>query len=211
MIAMTKNSTTIFSRKVNNAEEGFFVQNHSPRYQFRRARSINQDDNLSRPSSQNYINNGSLFPVPLMPDAWNERLISYRNIRRLAEKSRQIIIQVSAVFPFDAFPDTIIVDINKVEIIHRSFFLTESVSRLLYADIRMVTVSSGPLFSTLIIETSLYPKNIDPIGYLRRADAIRTCRIIMGLVMCEREKIDVSRISAKHLEHYLDEIGRARE
>lgn len=222
MIAILRNNTIIYDRTANSLAKGFFVQNRSPRYQFRRGRPINQIPRKDHPgissdaafvnaSSPEPVNQGSYFPVPMDPDSENNRLISYQRIRRLAEKSRQIVIQVSAVFPFDVFPDTIIVDINKVEIIHRSFFMTESVLRLLYADIRTVIVSSGPLFSALMIETSLYPKNIDPIGYLHRADAIRTCRIIMGLVMCEREKIDVTRISTVHLAHYLEEIGRARE
>ena len=131
-------------------------------------------------------------------------------LNQLVKKSRTILYRISSVFPFDFFPDTLIIDETKVEIRQRIFFMFEKVSPILISDIKTVTVSCGPIFASLVIElVGQQQDNPDPINYLWRWEARRACRIILGLITCFQEGIDLGQLANDNVIERLVIIGRA--
>ncbi|MBI4129705.1 hypothetical protein HY468_00145 [Candidatus Roizmanbacteria bacterium] len=133
-----------------------------------------------------------------------------QQFNQLIKKSGTILYRVSSVFPFDFFPDTIIIDENKIEIVERTFFLFEKVCPILISDIKTVTVSCGPLFATLYIELIGLQENPGPIPYLWRWEALRASRIILGLMTCFQEGLDLSQLKTDHVADRLVTLGHAR-
>lgn len=77
------------------------------------------------------------------------------------------------------------------------------------ADIKTVTVYSGILFASLVLETAGYETNPGPIIKLNKSEARKARKIIMGLILADRKSIDVSEIPTKKLSRDLPKIGKS--
>lgn len=66
-----------------------------------------------------------------------------QKLDNLVLKSRKALFEISAVFPFDFFPDKIKIDENKVDLIYCKFFFNKHMSSFLIEDIHTVTLSTG--------------------------------------------------------------------
>lgn len=130
---------------------------------------------------------------------------------QLVDKSNMRLLTIHTVFPFDFFPDTIHIDENKVDIIHRQFFIEKQMFPILIQNINAVVLTTNLFFATLTIEVSGYEKNPDPIQMLWHKDAILARRIILGLVACFKEGIDISQLAKDEVRRKVEEIGKARE
>jgi hypothetical protein len=129
---------------------------------------------------------------------------------KLVQSSKEVIYGISTVFPFNFFPDTITVVKEKVDITYGVFFSSKEVFSILTPDIRGVVIDHGLYFATLHFEVIGYERNPDPVKYLKVGEAVRMRRIILGLIACDKEKIDLSHFSTKELRTKLEEIGMAR-
>lgn len=138
-------------------------------------------------------------------------------LRDLVDKSEKIIYSLRSIFPFDLFPDQLIIDTLKVNIINRKFFFAEQIRSVLIKDIVSVTLETGPVFATLnvIDRTTSHganvPTNVVTIAYILRHKAIRARRIIQGLKVCFEQKVNLGHIGLFELRDELEEIGRGRE
>lgn len=129
---------------------------------------------------------------------------------KLVENSNKILFRTSAVFPFDLFPDEVVVDPYQVNIIHRSFFGNERIHGAAIKDIEDVFVDTGPLFAALRIVDKGYVENVITIKYLPRKDAIKARRIIQGLVLASKEGVDMSQVDIETLVKKTEAIGTIR-
>jgi hypothetical protein len=130
------------------------------------------------------------------------------------ERTRRTLLAIKTVFPFDLFPDIIRVDENKVEIIEKKFFVEEHIFPILIKNITGVVVTTNPFFATLKVEITGFDTNPDPITFLKKSDAIRAKRIIMGLITVQKDGkdgIDLSNIPLEEVRHKIEEIGKAQE
>src|SRR5687767_8473081 len=73
----------------------------------------------------------------------------------LTTETESVIYQVASVFPFQLFPDKIIVDKNKVTIVRKQL-LYKRIFPILLEDIRTVKVTRGPFFASIEFEVSGY-------------------------------------------------------
>jgi hypothetical protein len=128
----------------------------------------------------------------------------------LVFKSNRVLFKCSTIFPFDIFPDQVVIDENKLTIINQLFFWSSTTYSILIKNILGVTVSSGLFFSTLNIEVIGFEENPEPVKYLLNEDARKIKRIITGLIACAREGIDTSEINYSELIRKTEEIGRLR-
>lgn len=136
-------------------------------------------------------------------DSQNEK----EKINALVEKSQRVLMNATTVFPFDFFPDSIIVDENKLTIVKRIFFWSETVFTVLVKDILSIGISSNPFFSTLSVEVKGFEKNPAPVNYLWNKDAVQIKKLITGLTTCVKEGINTSLISDKEVARKVEEIG----
>jgi hypothetical protein len=140
-----------------------------------------------------------------------------QKLNNLISKSKRRLLEVSTVFPFDFFPDTIRIDENKIDLIFRSFFYTKHLVPILIPDISTVLLSSSVFFASIHIQLNKpRPPGLDlylgePIKYLWKNDAIKTRRVIMGLVIANQQKIDIAQIPTSELITKVEEIGKSKE
>lgn len=158
----------------------------------------------TRPPS---INSSSDMSVQQAPVDISE--LNAEKLDTLVKKSDQQLISVQTVFPFDFFPDSITVDENKIDIVHGIFFFSSSISSILIKDIKYAHVSYNPFFATLNIEVAGFEQNPEKIPYLKKRDADKLLRIIIGLVTLSKEKIDVTKLNNEELLQKVEKIGAA--
>src|SRR5688572_31543212 len=72
-------------------------------------------------------------------------------LEQLVEKSSRIIFKFSTIFPFDFFPDDLIISENQLDLVIRDFFFSEHVETVWVKDIQQISVETSILFATLTI------------------------------------------------------------
>ena len=133
------------------------------------------------------------------------------NFQRTLDASHRILYDCRTVFPFDLFPDRIIIDENKVDLIYGIFFFTNQVFTIPIKNINGATSTTGIFFGSLDIEIMGYNVNPESVRYLHNNDAIALRRVINGLVIAYKEGIVLSKLPLDKAKNQIEEIGRARE
>jgi hypothetical protein len=131
-----------------------------------------------------------------------------KDLRKLVERSHEVLMSVNTVFPVSLFPDTVTVDRTKVTITRRDFFWSSDVLSIRIEDVLNVSASVGPLFGSLTLASRVM-STIDHfrITHLWRNDAIRLKHMIQGYVIAQHNKIDTAHLSKQELIDTLVELG----
>ena len=149
--------------------------------------------------------------VEAVKQTTKDKEVAQQKLDELLQRSKQTIYRVSSVFPFDFFPDTLIIDPNKVCIVTNTFFYETRIHSILYQNIRDVMVETSLLFGTLKMALEGYRTNSVSIGYLKKKEAVKARRIIDGVCTSIYDGIDIAAIEVAELAEKAEEIGRARE
>ena len=74
----------------------------------------------------------------------------------------------------------------------------------------MPIVEQSVFFATLKLELGPggFQQNPPPVTFLFKKEAIKANRIIVGLIICHKEKIDLSGMSREEILRKSEEIGR---
>lgn len=115
------------------------------------------------------------------------------------EKSKKVLLKSKSVFPFDWFPDELIIDPTKVIIVHREFLSSGAMDTVYIKDIADVIVETGPYLATLNIIDVSYGANKHYISKLKKADALRAREIIEGLVTALKAGIDILKLPGENI------------
>lgn len=134
-----------------------------------------------------------------------------RTLNESVEASQRILYKAKNIFPFDFFPDEIIIDEHKVDIITGHFFYSKEIFSIPIQNISGVNSSFNLFFGQLRIEAWGLTRVPPPIKYLPKQHAIEARRIISGLVMAHNENIELNGIPLPETKQKLELIGRARE
>ena len=135
-----------------------------------------------------------------------------RELHHAINQAQEVIVRAKTTFPFTFFPDTIILDREKLTITHKFFFLTAETMSIRIKDILNVTADVGPFFGSVKF-TTRYFNNMNhddqhyTVKYLSRHDALRLKRITQGYIIALQKKIDCSTLSTAELTHMLDNLG----
>jgi hypothetical protein len=133
-----------------------------------------------------------------------------RKLQQAVVGTRQVLFEATTVFPFTLFPDTVVVDREKLTVTHRIFFQVAEVMSIRTEDILNVTADVGPFFGSLKISTRFFnTKKPYRVNYLWRNDALRIKRIVQGCIIARQKGIDCSAFEAKELANMFDELGQA--
>ena len=130
----------------------------------------------------------------------------------LAKMTHERIYKLSAIFPFDFFPNQVIIEEKQVIIVYKQFFFTFQDYHILIEDILMPIVEQSVFFATLKLEIGPggFQQNPPPVEFLKKPQALKAKRIIVGLLVCHKEKIDLNGLDKKEMIKKLEEIGRFR-
>lgn len=133
-----------------------------------------------------------------------------QKINDLVDVSHQILLHIKAVWPFDFFPDEIMVDINKVDVVKKYFFWSERRHSVFVKDISDVFVETSILFASLNIIDSGFAENIIQISFLKKDEAIRARKIIQGIVVAAKQGVDLSKLELQDLLVKIEELGKMK-
>jgi len=141
----------------------------------------------------------------------DEKVIEAKSkLNRLVKQSETEIFSVKAVFPFDLFPDQIIIEVNKVTFVHK-YLLSKNSFTALIENILTVDIARGPVFASVMIEIKGFDQGSQVIKFLWPKDAQKVKTLIMGLVDAKRTKIDLSVLTTKEIRERLERIGDSGE
>ncbi|MGH7203856.1 MAG: hypothetical protein ACREHC_05425 [Candidatus Levyibacteriota bacterium] len=141
------------------------------------------------------------------------------NKKRLEDlKARQDIelLRTKTVFPFNFFPDTLVIDTTKVTVVRKMLFATESVMTAPLKDISDVTLQTALFLGSITISYMPHtevpgmtkPEDIT-ITALSREHAIRAKNILKGIVVAKAEEIDIAKLSPDEVKTVIEKFGES--
>lgn len=133
---------------------------------------------------------------------------SEKELNVLAKTVEKPLMQISSVFPFDLFPNSIVVDKKKVDIIHRYFFWSKRVFTIFIHDVRTVRVDNGPFFANVSFEVKGFEQNPEPVPYIKKSEAEKLRKLVIGLCAADSENIDIENIPDERAKNKLKKIGK---
>ena len=133
-----------------------------------------------------------------------------RGLDELVKKSRYVIFEVRAVFPFDLFPNSVTICFDKV-IFNYKGFGTYDEFPILIENITGARVTRTFFFSSLSIETFGFKANPEPIKYLKHKDARLARRYILALIECKKAGINIESYDIDEVREKLKEVGMVRD
>lgn len=147
---------------------------------------------------------------PVLAAETSDKRHAEQELTQAIAKSNHPLAIATTVFPFTLFPDTVLVDREKLTVAHRIFFRVAEVMSIRIEDILNVTADVGPFFGAIKISTRFFdPEKPYSVDFLWRGDALRIKRIMQGYIIAIQKNIDCSALSNKELSVLLDELGRA--
>ncbi|MEK7599440.1 MAG: hypothetical protein AAB462_00170 [Patescibacteria group bacterium] len=127
----------------------------------------------------------------------------------LHKRAVNVLLRCKTVFPFDLFPNTLIIDFNKVDIIYSNFFGSSQTVSIPIQRLNHISVDSVLFLSTLRIEVKGMDKNPPPLHSLMSKDAHLAKNIILGLMSASANGIDLSHLQSREAIEKLIEIGQS--
>lgn len=132
-----------------------------------------------------------------------------KELKRVIRRSNDVLASATTVFPFDLFPDSVVVDRTKVTITKRNFFWSEQVMSIRIEDVLNVSVASGPFFGALTIASRVMStEDHFTTRFFWRKDAAHLKHIIQGYVIARHNRIDTKHLSRDNLIKTLEELGQ---
>lgn len=125
--------------------------------------------------------------------------------------SHEILYKAKTVFPFNLFPDTIIIDKEKLTIIARYFFWVAKITSVPIRDILNVEADVGPFLGSIHLTSRYYFTNPHTLNYLWRRDAMKIQQLLQGFIIANERNIDCSSIDQDQLEELLEHLGETNE
>lgn len=145
------------------------------------------------------------------PDNKKKSKDNIKKLNQAVKGAKKILFKTKTIFPFDLFPDEILIDENKVDIVSGNFFYSKDIYSIPIQNISGVNSSFDLFFGQLRIEAWGLNKVPQPIKFLSKKDALEARRILSGLIMANNEEIDLRDIPLHEAKMKLREIGKARE
>lgn len=118
------------------------------------------------------------------------------------------LFKTRTVFPFHLFPDEIVIDPLKISIIHHIFFETKQIYSIEIKNIIDVSVESGPFFATLTVSILNFPPV--SVSYMKKEDAVTIQRIIQGLLIAQKQGVNVSEIHTQNIVSLIQRVGKTQ-
>ncbi len=149
-------------------------------------------------------------PSSVTHDIFTKTKNDSAKLRDLAQIDTGTIFRCQSVFPIDFFPDTLVVNSNKISVTTRFSFFSKQVHSLLISDVLTAIVEEGIFFATLRVVDRQFNQETITVEHLFKSDAKRARRLIEGLVIATKEKIDFSKIPTGELKTMLEKIGQTK-
>jgi hypothetical protein len=124
-----------------------------------------------------------------------------------AKQVGEVLYKAETVFPFTLFPDTVIIDREKLSISYRVFFRVSKAISTPLDDIESVDANLGPFFASLRITSRFFVNNTRYVKFLSRDDALKIQSILQGYKLAKEKDIELSEINQEELVMMLCKLG----
>jgi len=121
------------------------------------------------------------------------------------------LFQLSTFFPLKFFPVHIVINTDRVNITYRDFMRSGQIVTLTVDILQEISVESGPLFSTLILETNKAMEPVVTVKYLKKDEALKARRIIQGLITAKKNDVDLESVPIRELASKLENLGETKK
>ena len=128
-------------------------------------------------------------------------------LEELAQIDNKALFSCTTQFPFTIFPTVVTVDRNKVTIRDYFFFISRQIYSLHIQNIMTIAVSEALLFSQIELVHTQFPDEKIKVNYLSKDDARKFQLIVQGLIVADKEGIDMTAIPHSNLIDKLEQVG----
>ncbi|MEO5691141.1 MAG: hypothetical protein ABIQ64_03060 [Candidatus Saccharimonadales bacterium] len=133
------------------------------------------------------------------------------DIEDMINRSNEVLVKATTVFPLTPFPDTVILDRTKLTVIRRNFFFSEDVMSIRIEDILNVSANIGPFFGSITIATRVMSTDDHFTIYnFLREDVMHLKHMIHGYVIARHNNIPCDHLTHEQLVHTLQELGHEK-
>jgi hypothetical protein len=163
-----------------------------------------------QPSIANKIQSGKEKAIEEeVKDTVQRRQHAEEKLNSLVKKASTELFRTQTLFPFDIFPDTLIIDTNKITYIYRNFLSSETVTTLLLREITDVTVECTLFMAQLNMSYCHHPMKPMSITIpgLPKKEAMQAKEIIQGILVLLKENVDITTITSQNITDKLQQIG----
>lgn len=126
------------------------------------------------------------------------------------EESNEVLAHYTGVWPFDFFPDEVIIDKKAVTIVRHWFFGVSQKITCNYDDLVNAEVNLGPFFGSMSIYSKYFTDGEERVNWFSRESARQIHAILQGLLMAKKEGVDIKSIPNDELINKLTNIGTHR-
>lgn len=98
-------------------------------------------------------------------------------------KDPNVFLKIKSIFPFELFPDELIISVDKVTLISRTLPGTNMVRDMHMNDVAQVEADCGPIFGHLHVYSKLRTEAPLLIERVKRADVLKAREIIESLLV----------------------------
>lgn len=131
----------------------------------------------------------------------------YKKLENLTSETEFVLHEVSAAFPFQLFPDKIVIDKSKITIVRNGLFYKRIIP-IPIQDTLTVKMTRGILFAAIDFEIKGYETNPSSVTHLWGGEAFTALIYMLGLIQAFKNGIDLSKIPNEKILEKLEEIGR---
>lgn len=121
---------------------------------------------------------------------------------------RLVLYKCKSVRPFIFFPDSLIIDVKKVSIIHNMFF-SRSIDTINIVDILRASAYHGMFFGSIQLTTRFFTQKSITFTHLLKKDAINARALIQGLIIAGEKKINLESMRKQEIVRVCMDLGKA--
>lgn len=119
----------------------------------------------------------------------------------------QPLYKVKAVFPFDLFPEELLLDHHKIDVVNYYFFASKEITSIPLKEIATITVLTSPFFATMQIANRLPMNPLLEVKYLPIDRALRFRKLAQGLIVGMNQHIDFTKLKDEETLVAAEELG----
>jgi len=131
----------------------------------------------------------------------------HKRLASVAVLGHDVLFKANTVFPFTLFPDTVIIDREKITFVTRYFFRVAKITGIPVRDLLSVEADIGPIFGSVRTASRFFITAPYSIKFLWRRDAIKLRRLLQGYIICNEQDIDCTKIERDRLIALLNDLG----
>jgi hypothetical protein len=128
-------------------------------------------------------------------------------LANLAEEEPKILLTMKSAFPFVLFPTSVVIDSHRVTVVQRHFPLGSTTQTISVKDISSVIVTHAYPFASMKILHKFVGNEPIEISRMSPQNIDKAQKIIDGLIIVDRQQVDLTQQEKKSLTKNLEELG----